>query len=122
MDTGDYGSVEQSLRWRVAPILVLARKFDIGKMACDASHCDFTLAQRLSKVKIKRVILDVLISCIVLFEHYVRAARMTRTMRLTVCMLPPDKWPATALDIEGFSATHKTFMVVQDTTAYMVRG
>jgi hypothetical protein len=68
MNVGDYGSVEQSLWWRVTPVLVLAGELDIGQVASDACHCDGTLPQILPKVEIKRVVLDVLISRIMLVK------------------------------------------------------
>lgn len=35
-----------------------------------------------------------------------------RVRELTVCTPPPERCPATAFEIEGFSATHKTLMVL----------
>lgn len=66
MNAGDYGGVEQALRRRVAPILVLARELDVGEMTSNTSHGHRALSQRLSEVKVERVILDVLVARVML--------------------------------------------------------
>ena len=66
VNIGDNRSVEQGLwRW-VAPISVLAWEVDAGEVPGNASHGNRAMAQGLSKVEIKDIILDVLSPGVVL--------------------------------------------------------
>lgn len=37
-------------------------------------------------------------------------AHATTFRILTVCLVPPERWSATALEMDGFSATQRTFI------------
>lgn len=97
----------------MTPIFVLAGELETGEVTCDACHGHGTRPIRLPKVKVKRIVLDILIPRVVLVK-LVRPCRADESMKgeriLTVCTAPPDRWPATAFDIDGFSATHKTLI------------
>ena len=68
MDARQHWSVEERLRRRRVPVLIIGRKFNIGQVARDAGHRNGAVAPRLAKVKVERVVLDVLVACVVLFS------------------------------------------------------
>ena len=100
---------------RRVPILVGRREISAGQVAKDGRHGHIALSILLSKVEVERVVLDELVRSIVLSWSAQPGVEFTEG--LTVCTPPPERWPATALEMDGFSATHKTLMVLAWTFA-----
>lgn len=61
--------IEQGNRWRVFPILIARFKVDTCEMAHDGCHGHLTEAPRMTKVKLKAVVLDILIASVALQRH-----------------------------------------------------
>lgn len=76
-------------------------------MACDASHGNGALSVWRAEVEVEAIVLDVRVPRVVLLGRGEQRASL-RDARLTVWKEPPERWPATAFEMEGFSATHKT--------------
>ena len=53
----------------MAPVLVFWRKIHVGQMASDTGHGNRASPPWLAKVKVKRIILDILVAGIVLFQE-----------------------------------------------------
>jgi hypothetical protein len=59
--------VEETVGWRVFPLLKVWRKLDGGKVALDGRHGHGAVSPWRPKVIVKRVVLDVGVACVVLF-------------------------------------------------------
>ena len=82
-------------------------------MACHAGHGDVAIPPRWAKIKVKGIILDKLKASVVLWLMLVFSFLHIRTCpQLTVWNLPPDRWPATALEMDGFSATQRILVML----------
>jgi hypothetical protein len=57
---------EQRYRRRRVPVFVLAREGALGEVTGDGGHGDIAGTPRLAKVKVKRVVLDILVTGVVL--------------------------------------------------------
>lgn len=68
VNTSDDGRIEECLWRRMAPILVLWRKVDVGQVAGDTCHGDGAFSPSLAKVKIEGVVFDEFVSSIVLLH------------------------------------------------------
>lgn len=66
VNVGHNRSVKQTLRRRIAPVVVLAGEFDVGQMASDAGHSNRAWAPWLPEIEIEGIIFDVLAPCVVL--------------------------------------------------------
>lgn len=84
VNTSNDGRIEECLWRRMAPILVLWRKVDVGQVAGDTCHGDGAFAPSLAKVKIEGVVFDEFVSGIVL-SHSRSALTFSGTRRWTYC-------------------------------------
>lgn len=65
-DCGQYGSIEQTFRGRVLPLLEVCGKLHGSEMAFYGRHCYRAGSPWRAKVKVKRVVLDILVACVLL--------------------------------------------------------
>lgn len=84
VNTGDYGRIKECFWRRMAPILVLWRKIDVGQVAGDTCHGDGAFPPSLAKVKIEGVVFDEFVSGVVLL-HSRSALTFSGTRRWTYC-------------------------------------
>ena len=116
---GKYASAEQALRRRVVPVPVVVGEGHAGEMPRNAGHGHGAAAPWRAEVEVEGVILDELGPCVTL-SHCQRFGSpyrkhddvgSTMTRELTACWVPPERCSATALEMDGFSATQRTFIL-----------
>ena len=101
-------SFEKQRRCTRVPFAVVCVEIKTSKVAKDACHCHRTIAPWLAKCEVEFVVLHIWIARNgSLVSRELIYSCEERLFRLTVLMFPLERCWATALAIEGFSATHK---------------
>ena len=100
--------VKQGQRRAVAPLAVAVRELQLERVADDRGHDDGALAPRRREGVGKLVVLDVLVVAVSLRPRQRAGHRAAISVDLrTIDNWPPLRWFATALAIDGFSATQR---------------
>jgi hypothetical protein len=103
--------MEETIRRGMPPVLVFVGKLDVCEMAGDACHGNVAVSPVAPKVKAERVVLYVRNSRVMLVGDVRNEyPGSDASSSLTVCLVPPERWSATALEMEGFSATQRIFI------------
>ena len=79
-------------------------------MASDTGHGNLAVTVALAEVEVERIVFDILAASVVLQNLLVNGWSSSSLAMRTVVYEPPARWPATALEIDGFSATQRTFI------------
>lgn len=113
-DRVDRGVKQALWRW-VFPVFVLGRKLDCSDVPKDRGHGDRAIAPRLTaEIVVEDIVFYIFVARVTLAgsQQYVLIEGYTGLgQKLTVSERPPERCSATALAIEGFSATQRILIL-----------